>query len=49
MSDQFLQGFSGFCEYAKLRLQVGTQNLGFVVRLLLMHALSRCDVISANA
>ena len=40
-SEQFLNGFTGFCEYAKWRLQVDTQNCEFVLRLLLLVLLSR--------
>ena len=41
MSELFLTGFPGFCDYAKWRLQVETQIWDFVVRLLLLGALSR--------
>ena len=40
-SNKFLNGFTGFCEYAKWRLQVDSQNCEFVLRLLLLGVLTR--------
>ena len=40
-SEKFLKGYTGFCEYAKWRLEVDTQICDFVQRLLLLVWLSR--------
>ena len=40
-SNQFLKGITGFCEYAKWRLKVVTQNCEFVLKLLLLGVLTR--------
>ena len=40
-SEKFLKGYTGFCEYAKWRLEVDTQICDFVLRLLLLVCLSR--------
>ena len=47
-SEKFLKGYTGFCEYAKWRLEVDTQICDFVLRLLLLVCLSRRGIYNRS-